>query len=186
MGEKDVKGGSRFCPSCGFPRASPQGAAAGQGGSGPLRPSGLPCCLTPGPDLRRRLERRRVRRAHGHREGAGGEGLPRAGQVPLGIRGTVPRLRGRRLRPLFRARLRVPGRGCPRRGADYPRTVFVTTSGSRTAPNLAPIVFELEQATYLFAALSRDAPLEDRSRRNGGRRRASVDQVDVPRVRRRE
>ncbi len=33
--------------------------------------------------------------------------------------------------------------------ADYPKTVFVTTSGSRTARNLAPIVFELEQATYL-------------------------------------
>ena len=33
--------------------------------------------------------------------------------------------------------------------AEYPKTVFVTTSGSRTAPNLAPIVFELEQATYL-------------------------------------
>ncbi len=33
--------------------------------------------------------------------------------------------------------------------AGYPKTVFVTTSGSRTAPNLAPIVFELEQATYL-------------------------------------
>ncbi|HSB36114.1 MAG TPA: BMP family ABC transporter substrate-binding protein, partial [Thermoanaerobaculia bacterium] len=33
--------------------------------------------------------------------------------------------------------------------SGYPKTVFVTTSGSRTAPNLAPIVFELEQATYL-------------------------------------
>ncbi|MFI5182037.1 MAG: BMP family protein [Thermoanaerobaculia bacterium] len=33
--------------------------------------------------------------------------------------------------------------------AESPRTVFVTTSGSRTARNLAPIVFELEQATYL-------------------------------------
>lgn len=32
---------------------------------------------------------------------------------------------------------------------DYPKTVFVTTSGSRTAPNLSPIVFELEQAAYL-------------------------------------
>jgi basic membrane lipoprotein Med (substrate-binding protein (PBP1-ABC) superfamily) len=32
---------------------------------------------------------------------------------------------------------------------EYPKTVFVTTSGSRTAPNLAPIVFELEQAAYL-------------------------------------
>ena len=33
--------------------------------------------------------------------------------------------------------------------ASYPKTVFITTSGSRIAPNLAPMVFELEQATYL-------------------------------------
>jgi basic membrane lipoprotein Med (substrate-binding protein (PBP1-ABC) superfamily) len=32
---------------------------------------------------------------------------------------------------------------------DFPKTVFVTTSGSRAAKNLAPIVFELEQAAYL-------------------------------------
>jgi basic membrane lipoprotein Med (substrate-binding protein (PBP1-ABC) superfamily) len=32
---------------------------------------------------------------------------------------------------------------------DYPGTVFVTTSGSRTSRNQAPLVFELEQATYL-------------------------------------
>ena len=38
--------------------------------------------------------------------------------------------------------------------ADYPKTVFVTTSGSRTAPNLAPIVFELEQATYLCGVVA--------------------------------
>ena len=38
--------------------------------------------------------------------------------------------------------------------ADYRRTDFVTTSGSRTAPNLAPIVFELEQATYLCGLVS--------------------------------
>ncbi|MGH9441267.1 MAG: BMP family lipoprotein [Thermoanaerobaculia bacterium] len=31
----------------------------------------------------------------------------------------------------------------------FPKTVFITTSGSRIAPNLAPMVFELEQATYL-------------------------------------
>lgn len=31
----------------------------------------------------------------------------------------------------------------------FPGTVFVTTSGFRTSPNLAPIVFELEQAVYL-------------------------------------
>ena len=32
---------------------------------------------------------------------------------------------------------------------EYPATVFVTTSGSRMAKNLGPIVFELEEATYL-------------------------------------
>ena len=32
---------------------------------------------------------------------------------------------------------------------EYPGTVFVTTSGSRTSRNQAPLVFELEQATYL-------------------------------------
>jgi basic membrane lipoprotein Med (substrate-binding protein (PBP1-ABC) superfamily) len=34
--------------------------------------------------------------------------------------------------------------------AEYPKTVFVTTSGSTVRPNLAPIVFELEDATYLL------------------------------------
>ena len=33
---------------------------------------------------------------------------------------------------------------------DYPNTVFVTTSGSTVRPNVAPIVFELEDATYLL------------------------------------
>ena len=37
---------------------------------------------------------------------------------------------------------------------EYPKTVFVTTSGSRTASNLAPIVFELEQAAYLCGLLA--------------------------------
>jgi basic membrane protein A and related proteins len=32
---------------------------------------------------------------------------------------------------------------------DFPKTVFVTTSGSTIRNNVAPIVFELEQATYL-------------------------------------
>ena len=32
---------------------------------------------------------------------------------------------------------------------DFPGTVFVTTSGSRASANQAPLVFELEQATYL-------------------------------------
>jgi len=36
-----------------------------------------------------------------------------------------------------------------RAAADFPKTIFITTSGSTLRPNLAPMVFELEQATYL-------------------------------------
>jgi basic membrane lipoprotein Med (substrate-binding protein (PBP1-ABC) superfamily) len=36
-----------------------------------------------------------------------------------------------------------------RAARDFPRTVFITTSGSTILPNLSPMVFELEQATYL-------------------------------------
>jgi basic membrane lipoprotein Med (substrate-binding protein (PBP1-ABC) superfamily) len=35
-------------------------------------------------------------------------------------------------------------------GAEYPGTVFVTTSGSTVRANVSPIVFELEQATYVL------------------------------------
>jgi len=35
-------------------------------------------------------------------------------------------------------------------GGEFPKTVFITTSGSTVRPNVAPIVFELEQATYVL------------------------------------
>ncbi len=35
-------------------------------------------------------------------------------------------------------------------GAEFPKTVFVTSSGNTIRPNVAPIVFELEQATYVL------------------------------------
>ena len=38
--------------------------------------------------------------------------------------------------------------------AEFPATVFVTTSGNTVRPNLAPMVFELEQATYLCGLLA--------------------------------
>jgi len=38
--------------------------------------------------------------------------------------------------------------------AEYPGTVFVTTSGSTVRENLAPLVFELEEATYLAGLLA--------------------------------
>jgi basic membrane lipoprotein Med (substrate-binding protein (PBP1-ABC) superfamily) len=33
---------------------------------------------------------------------------------------------------------------------EFPDTVFITTSGSTIRPNVAPVVFELEQATYVL------------------------------------
>jgi len=38
--------------------------------------------------------------------------------------------------------------------ADYPDTIFITTSGDTVRPNVAPMVFELEQATYLCGVLA--------------------------------
>jgi basic membrane protein A len=39
-------------------------------------------------------------------------------------------------------------------GKQYPNTVFITTSGSSIASNVAPMVFELEQATYLLGMVA--------------------------------
>src|ERR1043165_8196735 len=39
-------------------------------------------------------------------------------------------------------------------GAQYPNTVFITTSGSSVAKNVSPMVFELEQATYLLGMIA--------------------------------
>lgn len=39
-------------------------------------------------------------------------------------------------------------------GAEFPDTVFVTTSGNTLRENVVPLVFELEQATYLCGLLA--------------------------------
>ncbi len=39
-------------------------------------------------------------------------------------------------------------------GAEYPETIFVTTSGDTLRDNVAPMVFELEQVTYLCGVLA--------------------------------
>jgi basic membrane lipoprotein Med (substrate-binding protein (PBP1-ABC) superfamily) len=39
-------------------------------------------------------------------------------------------------------------------GAEFPRTVFITTSGNTVRSNVGPMVFELEQATYLCGVLA--------------------------------
>jgi basic membrane lipoprotein Med (substrate-binding protein (PBP1-ABC) superfamily) len=39
-------------------------------------------------------------------------------------------------------------------GADYPHTIFITTSGNTVRPNVAPMRFLLEEATYLMGMMS--------------------------------
>src|SRR5438105_8986836 len=39
-------------------------------------------------------------------------------------------------------------------GKQYPKTTFITTSGSSVAPNVSPMVFQLEQATYLLGVIA--------------------------------
>lgn len=41
-----------------------------------------------------------------------------------------------------------------RAGADYPNTIFITTSGSTVRPNVSPMVFQLEEGTYLAGMLA--------------------------------
>ncbi len=48
---------------------------------------------------------------------------------------------------------------------DFPETVFITTSGNTVRKNVAPMVFQLEQATYLAGAL---AALMSKTGRIGG------------------
>ncbi|HEX7831056.1 MAG TPA: BMP family protein [Thermoanaerobaculia bacterium] len=38
--------------------------------------------------------------------------------------------------------------------AEYPKTIFITTSGTTIAPNVAPMRFELEEATYLLGVIA--------------------------------
>jgi basic membrane protein A len=38
--------------------------------------------------------------------------------------------------------------------AEYPDTIFITTSGNTLRPNVAPMVFELEQAIYLCGVMA--------------------------------
>lgn len=37
---------------------------------------------------------------------------------------------------------------------EYPKTIFITTSGTTIAPNVAPMRFELEEATYLLGVIA--------------------------------
>jgi basic membrane lipoprotein Med (substrate-binding protein (PBP1-ABC) superfamily) len=60
-------------------------------------------------------------------------------------------------------------------GAEYPDTLFVTTSGNTVRPNVVPMVFELEQATYLCGVMA------GRMSRTG--RLGLIGGIDLPSIR---
>lgn len=60
-------------------------------------------------------------------------------------------------------------------GARYPRTVFITTSGSSVAKNVAPMVFELEQATYLLGVIAARESKTKKAGLVGGIKLPSID-----------
>ena len=39
-------------------------------------------------------------------------------------------------------------------GGEYPKTIFITTSGNTVAPNVAPMRFKIEEATYLLGVIA--------------------------------
>lgn len=60
-------------------------------------------------------------------------------------------------------------------GKLYPKTVFVTTSGKSIAPNVAPMVFELEQATYLLGMIAARESKTGKAGLVGGIKLPSID-----------
>lgn len=60
-------------------------------------------------------------------------------------------------------------------GKLHPNTVFVTTSGSSTAPNVSPMVFELEQMTYLQGVIAARESKSGKAGLVGGIKLPSID-----------
>lgn len=58
---------------------------------------------------------------------------------------------------------------------DFPGTIFITTSGNTVRPNVAPIVFRLEEATFVLGDLS--------ARMASGGKACAVGGMDIPSVR---
>jgi len=60
-------------------------------------------------------------------------------------------------------------------GKQYPKTIFITTSGSSVAPNVSPMVFELEQATYLLGIIAARESKTGKAGLVGGIKLPSID-----------
>lgn len=64
-------------------------------------------------------------------------------------------------------------------GAQYPKTVYVTTSGNTIAPNVAPMRFELEQATYILGVIAARESRTGKAGLIGGMKLPSIDSTFV-------
>ena len=64
-------------------------------------------------------------------------------------------------------------------GAQYPNTVFITTSGSSVARNVSPMVFQLEQATYLLGIIAARESKTGKAGVVGGIRLPSIDSTFI-------
>lgn len=60
-------------------------------------------------------------------------------------------------------------------GKQFPKTIFITTSGSSVAPNVSPMVFELEQATYLLGIVAARESKTGKAGLVGGIKLPSID-----------
>ena len=64
-------------------------------------------------------------------------------------------------------------------GAQYPKTVFITTSGSSVAKNVSPMVFQLEQATYLLGIIAARESKSGKAGLVGGIKLPSIDSTFI-------
>ena len=64
-------------------------------------------------------------------------------------------------------------------GAQYPNTIFITTSGSSVAKNVSPTVFQLEQATYLLGIIAARESKTGKAGLVGGIRLPSIESTFI-------
>lgn len=64
-------------------------------------------------------------------------------------------------------------------GKQFPETVFITTSGKSVAANVSPLVFELEQATYLLGVIAAMESKTGKAGLVGGIRLPSIDSTFI-------
>src|ERR1051326_180048 len=60
-------------------------------------------------------------------------------------------------------------------GKQYPKTIFITTSGNSVAPNVSPMVFELEQSTYRLGIIAARESKTGKAGLVGGIKLPSID-----------